>query len=115
MLQLLLSEHDLHLGSHLQQLGLPLLQQVWHHLSAALSDLLPTQSDWQVVWDHCLAAPAGPGFLHHVLCSYLMTQRQLLLAVEDEQQLLRLFESRPAVNIQQVTSAPSCAGSVCTM
>lgn len=67
-----------------------------------MSDLLPSQSDWLVLWDHCLAAAAGPGFVYQLLCSYLITQRRLLLAVQDEQQLVRLFESRPAVDIQQV-------------
>eukprot|EP00879_Flechtneria_rotunda_P028464 GHRR01030580.1.p1 GENE.GHRR01030580.1~~GHRR01030580.1.p1 ORF type:complete len:432 (+),score=200.23 GHRR01030580.1:480-1775(+) len=99
---LMLAHHDQELGSHLQSLGLPLLQQLWEQLSGALSDLLPSQQDWLVLWDHCLAAPAGPCFMYKLLASYLIRQRRLLLAVRDEQQLTQLFESRPAVDIQQL-------------
>jgi hypothetical protein len=102
LLQLLLSQHDLELGGHLQQLGVPLLQQLWQQLSGALSDVLPSQADWEVLWDHCLAAAAGPAFLYQLLASYLITLRQPLLAVQDEQQLQRLLDSRPPMDMQKV-------------
>lgn len=103
-MQLVVSQHDLELGSHLQQLGVPFLQQMWHHMSGAMADLLPCQSSWYAFWDHCLTAAAGPGFMYQLICSYLLAQRRLLLAVQSEAQLTRLFESRPAVDIQQVMS-----------
>jgi hypothetical protein len=102
VLQLLLSQHDLALGGHLQQLDVPLLQQLWQQLSGALSDLLPSQADWEVLWDHCLAAAAGPGFMYQLLASYLIALRQPLLAVQDEQQLQRLLDTRPPVDMQKV-------------
>lgn len=113
MLQLLLSQHNLELGAHLQQLGVPLLQQLWQQLSGALSDVLPSQADWQVLWDHCLAAPAGPGFLYQLLASYLITLRQPLLAVQDEAQLQRLLESRPPVDMQKVSCAEKASPDAC--
>jgi hypothetical protein len=103
VLQLLLSQHDLALGGHLQHLGVPLLQQLWQQLSGALSDLLPSQADWEVLWDHCLAAAAaGPSFMYQLLASYLIALRQPLLAVQDEQQLQRLLDTRPPVDMQKV-------------
>jgi hypothetical protein len=96
------SEHDGQLGAHLQHLGVPLLEVLWQHLASALSDLLPDASNWLVLWDHCLGAAAGPGFLHTVLCAYLITLRQHLLAASDAQQLQRLFDSRPVVDVRKV-------------
>lgn len=101
-LQLLMSHHDHELGGHLQHLGVPLLQQLWHKVSGAMSDMLHSQSDWLVFWDHCLAAATGPGFFYQLLCAYLVAQRRMLLAVQDEQHLVRLWVSRPAVDIHQV-------------
>lgn len=100
--QLLLSQHDLELGSHLQQLGVPLLERVWRHMSGAMSDLLPDADDWLVLWDHILAAPAGPCFYYSVLCSYLISQRQHLLQAVTDEQLTQLFAARPPVDIRKV-------------
>lgn len=100
--QLMLSQHDLQLGGHLQQLGVPLLERVWRIMSGGMSDLLPAADDWLVLWDHCLAAPSGPAFYNTVLAAYLMTQRTHLLAVTNQQQLDRVFAARPAVDVRKV-------------
>jgi hypothetical protein len=102
-LQLLVCHHDRELGSHLQQLGVPFLQHLWQQLSGAMSELLPQQQDWLVFWDHCLGAAAGPSFMYSLLTSYLIAQRQLLLAVENEQQLQTFLKSKPPVDIRKVS------------
>jgi hypothetical protein len=99
-LQLLVCHHDLALGSHLQGLGTPLLEQLWAHMSTALSNLLPNASDWLLLWDHCLAA--GPSFYYSLLAAYVLALRQHLLAAGDQQQLERLLDSRPVVHMRKV-------------
>eukprot|EP00775_Hariotina_reticulata_P010320 gene10320-10477_t len=99
---LLVCHHDRELGSHLQQLGVPLLQHLWQQLSGAMSESLPQQKDWLAFWDHCVGAAAGPSFMYSMLASYLIAQRQLLLAVGNEQQLQTFLKSRPPVDIQKV-------------
>jgi hypothetical protein len=112
-LQLMLSQHDLQLGGHLQQLGVPLLERVWHIMSGGMSELLPAADDWLVLWDHCLAAASGPAFYYSVLAAYLITQRTHLLGVTNQQELDRVFAARPAVDVRKVgrssTAAMRCA------
>lgn len=95
-------QHDLELGSHLQQLGVPLLERLWQHMSSGMSDLLPAAEDWLLLWDNCLAAAAGPAFYYSALAAYLISQRQLLLSAANAQDLGRVFDSRPAVDVRKV-------------
>jgi hypothetical protein len=102
VLQLMLSQHDLQLGSHLEQLGVPLLERLWGVMSCGMSELLPAADDWLVLWDNCLAAASGPAFYYAALAAYLITQRVNLLAVTNEQQLDRVLAARPAVDVRKV-------------
>lgn len=119
----MLSQHDLQLGSHLQQLGTPLLERLWSVMASGMSDLLPAADDWLVLWDHCLAAAAGPAFYNTVLAAYLISQRSHLLAATNKQELDRVFDARPAVDVRKVRgrhgsgyrmvlATASCAGMV---
>jgi hypothetical protein len=100
--QLMLSKHDGQLGGHLQQLGVPFLERLWRLMSCGMSEVLPAADDWLVVWDHCLATTTGPAFFYAALAAYLITQRGHLLAAATEQELDRVFESRPAVDVRKV-------------
>lgn len=108
VLQLMLSQHDLQLGSHLEQLGVPLLERLWRIMSCGMSELLPAADDWLVLWDNCLAAASGPAFYYAALAAYLITQRVNLLAVTNKQQLDRVLAARPAVDVRKVCSGTGC-------
>jgi hypothetical protein len=116
VLQLMLSQHDLQLGGHLQQLGVPLLERVWRIMSGGMSELLPAADDWLVLWDHCLAAESGPAFYYTVLAACLISQRMHLLAVTNQQELDRVLAARPAVDVRKVGHSFTAAqrlGCVC--
>jgi hypothetical protein len=98
----MLSQHDLQLGEHLQQLGVPALERLWRAVNCGMSELLPDADDWLLLWDHCLAAPGGPAFYYSALAAYLISQRTNLLAATTGEALSRLLDSRPVVDVRRV-------------